>query len=415
VTARSARCGLALLAILALLLPRLARANSEEFSTFNVEQQEEDDETVMDHLLARQPREWRDEWERSAQAFRTSQGCVTSGQWIELNQLKLDTALGKQARFGLNYDQVHDNTQSWDDLALRFIYPQRAGRLSVDFHPSFDKSRQDFALTWDTGRDTSAFYLSATFMIEDMLNNLWAWRQARVGAQSEPYLRHPYEPQLVMISRHPTWRIETGGRYLTPSIQEVSDLNSTATISQQTLWGVLGWGAIEADAPFVHAEVRTLNQQALSTNQPTDFSTGDNHNFRRQWSTEGTLSHDFGQLGYLFVRYLYQGRTQNYGLPLADGRFDAVDRIYQLEFGHAFDAHWRLRAGGLYDRLGYSRVGTTLATSEDRKKESRAYVTVQGRFGNVSVEGTEGIELDSEPYQVVFHHDKGFLKLQSTF
>jgi hypothetical protein len=411
----AAMCGVALLAIAALLLPRRAHANAEEFSTFDVEQQEEDDETALDHLMTRQPREWRDEWERSAMVFRTSQGCLTSGQWFQLNQLKLETALGQQARFAVTYDQVRDNTQSWDDLALRFIYPQRAGRLSVDFHPSYDKSRQDFALTWDTGRDTSAFYLSATFMIEDMLNNLWAWRQARVGGESEPYLRHPYEPQITMISRHHAWRFEAGGRYLTPSTKDVNGLYASQPQNQQTLWGVLGWGAFEADAPGLHAEVRTVNQQALSTNQPLDFSTGDNHNFRRQWNVEGTLSHAFNARWYVFARYLDQQRTQIYRPPLADGRFDGIDRIYQLETGHAFSEHLRLRAGGLYDRLGYSRVGTTLSTSEDRKKESRAYVTLQARFGNVSVEGTEGIELDSEPYQVAFHHDKGFLKLQSTF
>jgi len=42
-------------------------------------------------------------------------------------------------------------------------------------------------------------------------------------------------------------------------------------------------------------------------------------------------------------------------------------------------------------------------------------VGLLAKFGNVSVEGTEGIELDTEPYQVVWHHDKGFLKLQCTF
>ena len=40
---------------------------------------------------------------------------------------------------------------------------------------------------------------------------------------------------------------------------------------------------------------------------------------------------------------------------------------------------------------------------------------LRARFGKVSVEGIEGIELDQEPYQVVWHHDKGFLKLQTTF
>ena len=62
-----------------------ARASTEEFSSFDVERPEEDDESVLDHLLARPPAEWRDEWERAPQAFRTSQGCFTSGQWYTDN------------------------------------------------------------------------------------------------------------------------------------------------------------------------------------------------------------------------------------------------------------------------------------------------------------------------------------------
>ena len=76
---------------------------------------------------------------------------------------------------------------------------------------------------------------------------------------------------------------------------------------------------------------------------------------------------------------------------------------------------WAVRAGALYDRVAFAREGVTLATSEPREKESRAYLTLAARFGKVSLEGTEGFELDLEPYQVMYHHDKGFLKLQTTF
>ncbi|MBI1799925.1 MAG: hypothetical protein HYR73_09620 [Candidatus Eisenbacteria bacterium] len=397
------------------LSPLRAHANAEEFSTFDVEHQEEDDESALDHLLTRQPREWRHEWERAPLAFRTSQGCLTSGEWFELNDLKLETALGAQARFGLAFQQRHDNTQSWDDLALRFRFPIRAGRVTFDFHPSYDKARQDFALAWDTGSDTAAFYLSARFMIEDMLNNLWAWRQTRVGGKSEPYLRHPYLPELLLISRHDRWRLEAGGRYLTPSTKQVVGYTAYTPPREQTLWGVFGWGAFETQVLGFQTEARTVNQQATSTDQPTDFSSADHHDFRRQWLVEGTVSRPLGPRWSALARYLYQSRTQLYGAPDGPGRFDALDRIVQIELGRAFDEHWRLRGGLLYDRVAFARQGVTPWTSEAREKESRAYVTLQGRFGRVSVEGTEGIELDHEPYEVVWHHDKGFLKLQSTF
>src|SRR5262249_50312728 len=61
---------------------RPAHAGTEEFSTFDVATMEEDDESLMDHVLLRPPREWRSEWERAPQAIRTSQGCLTSGQWF---------------------------------------------------------------------------------------------------------------------------------------------------------------------------------------------------------------------------------------------------------------------------------------------------------------------------------------------
>jgi len=49
------------------------------------------------------------------------------------------------------------------------------------------------------------------------------------------------------------------------------------------------------------------------------------------------------------------------------------------------------------------------------RKESRAYLGLELLLGRVRVQGIEGIELDSEPYEVTFHHDKGFLQLQTTF
>ena len=398
-----------------LCAPRPAHANAEEFSTFSAERQEEDDESALDHLLARDPRAWREEWERSPQALRTSQGCLTSGQWIDRTQLKLETALGKQARFGVLLDQRYDNIMSYSDLALSFRFPVTVGRLAMDFHPNYDKSRQDFSVGWDTGPDTSSFHLRVAFMIEDMLNNLWAWRQTRVGDQSEPYLKHPYLPQFELVSRHDNWRLDAGGRYLTPSEKQVNQYLTAQTPTLETLWGTYAWTGIELRALGFGWEARSENLQALSTGQPLDYSSGNHLDFRRQWSAEGSVTRALGARWHVLGRYFYQGRTELYGQSLGPGRFDALDRIGQIELGRAFAPGWSLRAGGLYDRVAYAREGVTLAESEARKKESRAYITLQARFGKVNLEGTEGIELDSEPYQVVFHHDKGFLKLQTTF
>jgi hypothetical protein len=397
------------------LISRTAHANAEEFSTFSAERQEEDDESALDHLLAREPRDWREEWERSPQALRTSQGCLTSGQWIDRTQLKLETALGKQARFGVVLDQRFDNIMSYDDLSLSFRFPVHTGRIAADFHPSYDKSRQDFAVGWDTGPDTSAFHMSVTFMIEDMLNNLWAWRQTRVGNQAEPYLKHPYLPQFEMISRHVSWRFDLGGRYLTPSEQNVNRYGTIETPTLQTLWGTYAWGGVETRAFGFGWEARTENLQALGTGQPLDGSAGNHLDFRRQWSAEGAISRELTARVRVLGRYIYQARTELYGESLGPGRFDALDRIVQFEVARAFAPGWSVRAGALYDRVAFAREGVTLASSEPRQKESRAYITLAARFGKVNVEGTEGIELDTEPYQVMFHHDKGFLKLQTTF
>ena len=62
-----------------------------------------------------------------------------------------------------------------------------------------------------------------------------------------------------------------------------------------------------------------------------------------------------------------------------------------------------------------ARSGTTPRVNYGSRHESRAYFGLDARFGRVRVSGVEGIELDPEPYEVWFHHDKGFLALQTTF
>jgi hypothetical protein len=401
--------------LIAAMAPPAARAASEEFSTFSVEREEEDDESALDHLLTRTPREWRQAWETAPLAFRTSEGCLTSGQWFEVDDLKLQTELGARARFAVQLARVHDNSISYDDLALQFRFPIRAGLVSVDFHPSYDKSRQDFALAWETGADSARFHLLARFMIEDMLNNLWAWRQTRVGNQSEPYLRHPYVPEVQMAWHGTPWRAEAGARYLTPSEKQVLGYNSFSPPRIQTLWGTFAWTALEWDEGATHVEVRGSDRQALGTDQELDLPPADHHDFRREWSGEAMIGRRLGGRLRALARWIYQSRTEIYGPPVGPGRFEGLDRIAQLELARDLAPGWALRAGALYDRIGFAHEGSTLYASEQRDKESRAYIGLMARFGRVSVEGIEGIELDREPYQVVFHHDKGFLKLQASF
>jgi len=70
---------------------------------------------------------------------------------------------------------------------------------------------------------------------------------------------------------------------------------------------------------------------------------------------------------------------------------------------------------GLYDRISVAQSGAIFRQSYGSRTESRAYIGLAARFGRIVVSGVEGIELDPEPYEVWFVHDKGFLQLQAVF
>ena len=412
---RAAAVAAGLTVTLAMIAAAPARAGTEEFSTFHAETQEEDDESVIDHLLARVPLAWRDEWEHSPQALRTEQGCLTSGQWFMGTELKLASPLGKSARFGLEYTQVAGDISNYDYLDFWFHFPLRVGTVGAMFRPFHDKSRQDFALAWEVGSDSSAFQLRATYGFEDMFNNLWAWRQSRVGDKSEPYLRHPWEPALVIAIRHERWRAEVAGKYLTPSVKSVPGATAADAEHHETLWGTLADARVEAQALGLRWETRARVHQALSTDRPIDLSAGDSHDFRRSWTAEAAVSRALGVRQTVEARYAYGGRTENYGPPMASGTYDDVDRVLQFEMRSALAPRFAGRIGYLHDQITVDRTGITLAGGEGTRKESRAYFGLDARFGRVRVAGVEGIELDSEPYDVWFHHDKAFLALQTTF
>jgi hypothetical protein len=91
-----------------------------------------------------------------------------------------------------------------------------------------------------------------------------------------------------------------------------------------------------------------------------------------------------------------------------------VDRVAQLEGRFPLRAAWAARVGALHDRATVGWSGAPFPTYGTRV-ESRAYVGLTGRFGQVSVSAVEGFELDPEPYEVWWVHDKAFLHLQTTF
>ena len=88
------------------------RASVEEFASFDLSRMEEDDESALDHYLARQPEAWRREWERSTNAFRTSQGCLTAGLWNTEYEFKSRAPLG---------DRAHRRAAARDRCGLRCL------------------------------------------------------------------------------------------------------------------------------------------------------------------------------------------------------------------------------------------------------------------------------------------------------
>jgi hypothetical protein len=348
-------------------------------------------------------------------ALRTAQGCLTSGQWFIQTDMKLRSPLGKGARLGVDLRQSESDISSYDYLDFSFRFPTRVGTAGASFRALFDKSRQDFALLWETGADTLSFDSQVVFAFEDVFNNLWAFRQTRVGQESEPYLRHPYEPALKLRARGERWRAEIFGQYLTPSLKLVEGRGAALPSREVTLWGTLGVASLEGEALGFACELRGWNQQARGTDQPVELSTGPNDNWRRQWSAEAALGRTIAPRLAAELRAIYQSRTERWGPPLGPGAFDGIDRLLQLEARWEATRTLEVRAGGLHDRVSVVNSGYQPYSTWGSRTESRAYVGLAARFGRVSVDAIEGIELDPERYEVWWAHDKGFLHLQTTF
>lgn len=412
------RATLALLASLALLVapgPRPASGSTEEFSSFDVARPEEDDESTLDHLLARPPLAWQEEWDRAPLAFRTSQGCFTSGQWYTHHQLKLTSPVGRRASFALEYDRVDSDYLAYEHFDLWLRFPLRAGTLGVMFRPCYDKSRQDFALRWELGADTTRGQLRFTYGFEDLFNNLWVWRQTRVGESGEPYERHPWEPALKAALRRERWRAEVEGRWLTLARKRL-DATDGEPESVQTLWGTWAVADLEARALGTTWLARLEDRQARSTDHPNDGSIADGSGrcTRRLWQIELGTRRALPRALSAEARWLYLDRMESRRAPGSPLSFHAVDRVMQLELRWSPRPNLALRGGGLFDRVS-TGCDPLPENPHSARNESRAYVGLALRFGRLSLTGTEGIELDPEHYEVWNHHDKGFLQLQTTF
>jgi len=411
---RSGAAGL--LALSFLLAPLSARATTEEFSTFDVAAMEEDDESILDHLLTAQPVEWRDTWERNPLAFRIGQGCFTSGQWIIDSDLKLKAPIGGNAWVAVE-DRRYESDEATDrhtDLWLRF--GTRIGTVGGYFRPYHDKSRQDFGFAWETGNDTLGFQSQVLFTIEDTFNNLWEFRQTRVGNLSEPYERHPYEPTLRFVQRSASWRAELSGKWLTPSRKQVIDLVTPDTSGYRTgtLWGALGEGLLEVEALGIRWSASGGVKQSQSTyNERTPDAEGST--WRSLWRAELGARRRILPHTTLSLRGIYIERDQDVNPPLGNNQFRAIDRVVWLESWSRLTHQLDLRLGAMHDRISVVQSGPYPVGSYGSRTEARAYFGLSARFGNLTIVGVEGIELDNEPYDVWFVHDKGFLTFQITF
>jgi hypothetical protein len=402
-------------ALLALaLLARPARASVEEFSSFDVFGMETDDESVIDRFLARTPEEWRSGWESATSALRADQGCLTSATWYQANEFKARSPLGRRSWLDVGFMQRTDLEANWEWFQFDFHRAtDHVGVLGWRVRPSYEKSQQDFAVMWEGGDATRPLQGRAVFTFEDAFNNFWEFKQAKVGDHNEPYIQHPFEPALAGVWRGRRHHFEVSGTWLTPSRKRILDPDP-ARSGTFSLWGSKVSARAEGTLGAQHVVAAFEDIQARSEKtllgQP-----GGGAVFRRHWTAELALGRDLATRLHAEARYLYQARDASWAPPVGNGSFRALDRVGALELGWRASPNWLVKAGLLYDRIGIARAGAVPGGTYGSRKESRGFFGFQARFGNVQVQVVEGVELDSEPYEVAFHHDKTFLHLQTTF
>ena len=396
------------------LLARPARASVEEFSSFDVFGMEADDESVIDRYLARTPEEWRSSWEGATSALRADQGCLTSATWYQSNEFKARSPLGRRSWLDVGFMQRTDLEASWEWFQFDFHHAtDHLGVLGWRVRPAYEKSQQDFAVMWEGGDATKPLQGRATFTFEDAFNNFWEFRTAKVGNHSEPYIKHPFEPALAGVWRGRRHRFEVSGTWLTPSRKSILDPDPART-GTLSLWGAKL--AVRAEGTLGAQHVVAAFEDVQARSEQTFLpQPGTGGVFRRHWTAELALRRDLAPRLHIEARYLYQGRDASWSPPVGNGWFRALDRVGALELDWRAHPDWLVKTGLLYDRIGIARAGAIPGGTFGSRKESRGFFGFQARFGKVQVQVVEGVELDSEPYSVTFHHDKTFLHLQTTF
>jgi hypothetical protein len=397
-----------------LLLPARARASYEEFSSLTVGRTEEDDEYMLDAEMVRSPFYWHDEYNRALNAFRSSQGCFTAGQWHVDNDLKFEVPLGDTARFALDYLDYQDmeSIYGWTRLEARFPIP-RVGRLGFRYTPTFEKSKQDMALLWAQGNAVTPFQIQAVFTLEDIFNNFWSQRQVKVGGEAEPYVRHPFEPAVNMTWRGGGPTVSVNAKWLTPSTKQFETLDPALRRTEK-LWGAKGDAVISQSIGNSTVEGAFETVQASSWAE-WDQQPGDHHKFDRRWRIKGSFIQAIGENAHVALRYFYMDRTAVWRPPIANSSLGVIDRMVMLDSW--LQAPWGVGVwvGGMRDRVTVSQIGFIPLQTPGTRHETRAFISLHKQFGRLRLQGIEGIELDHETYEVSFHHDKGSFQLQTTF
>jgi hypothetical protein len=210
-------------------------------------------------------------------------------------------------------------------------------------------------------------------------------------------------------------KVSANAKWLTPSTKRFEP-SDPALHRAEKLWGAKGDGLLSQriGRTTIQGEFEMVQASSYAY---WDQQPGDHHQFSRRWRAKGSVIQDIGENAHVAVRYFYMDRTQVWRPPIANTTLNVIDRCVMLDSW--FNAPWGLgvRLGAMRDRVTVWQdyfLPLGLETSGTRH-ETRAIISLHKQFGKVRVQGIEGIELDHEPYEVSFHHDKGFLQLQTTF
>jgi hypothetical protein len=403
------------LLLAALASPIVARASIEQFSGFDVLAPEVDNENGFDYALLQPVEHWRAEWDTARTALRSDQGCMTAGVWYQANEFKARSSMSQHSWLDLGFTQHTDPAGSYEWLQFAFMHATRRwGAYGLRFRPAYDKSQHDFALLWSMGDGRSPLQVNAEFSIEDTFNKLWTFRQTAVGeTRLQPYRVHPFEPGLDVTWRGARHRVELGGIWLSPMRQDLIDPDPAAA----------GTRTLVGEHTRLLAE-RTLGDWTLlsryeitsaRSTHTSAVSPGDDRIARQQWIAEAGLRRRLLPRLDAEGRYFYERRDEDWSPPTASAAFRALDRIGLARLEWSTRSEWRYRLGLLYDRIGIARNGIVPGFTYGSRKEARGLIEIDARLGAVRIAASEGIQLSQQPYPVTFHHDKGFLHLQTTF